>query len=113
MTLKEGVTKQGVQPPIFYALGVAEMVYRYNGLRLVVTSLTDSHAHKPKSLHNKGLAVDIRIRNIPHDLLRMVHGSLHSVLNGMGFDVVLEKDHIHIEFQPKGPAENWQQMEVA
>lgn len=112
MTFKQSVTKDNVQPPVWYALGIAEMVYRYNGMRLVVTSMTDSHEHRPGSLHNKGLAVDIRTRSIPHDLLRSVHGSLVSVLSGLGFDVVLEKDHIHIEFQPKGPAEDWQRLEA-
>lgn len=112
MTFKESVTKQNVQPPIWYALGIAEMVYRYNGMRLVVTSLTDSHEDRPQSLHNKGLAADLRTRNIPADLLRSVHGSLVSVLNPLGFDVVLEGNHIHIEFDPK-PGEHWQKLETA
>ncbi len=64
MILKESVTRQGVQPPIHYAMGVAEMVYREAGHICVVTSLTDSHADRPASLHNQGLAVDLRTRDL-------------------------------------------------
>jgi len=112
MTFKESVRKQGVQSPIWFALGVAEMVYRYNGFRLVVTSMMDSHENRPKSLHNKGLAVDIRTKTVPAEFLKKIHNNLHIVLNPMGFDVVLESDHIHIEFDPK-PGESWQKVETA
>lgn len=112
MTFKESATRQGVQPQIWVALGIAETIYRYNGLKMVVTSLTDSHADKPASLHNRGLAADIRTRNVPHDLLRTVHGSLTSVLDPMGFDVVLEADHLHIEYDPR-QTENWIALEVS
>lgn len=112
MILKTSVTKQGVQPPIWYAIGVAEMVYRYQGLTLVITSLTDSHADRPASLHNKGLAVDFRIRHIPPELLRTTHGSLSNVLSPLGFDVILEANHIHVEFDPKS-GEHWHRLDTA
>lgn len=110
MIIKSSVTSTSVQPPIYYALGIAEMVYRYNGLKLVVTSLTDGQ-HMPDSLHYKGLAADIRTRDIPDVLLRSVHGSLSSVLSPMGFDVILEKDHIHLEFDPK-EGKTWQRSDT-
>ena len=111
MILKTSVTKHGVQPAIWFALGISEMVYRSNGLALTVTSLTDSHEDRPASLHNKGLAVDLRTRNIPLGLLSTVHGSLVSILKPMGFDVVLESNHIHVEWDPKGQ-ETWQRVEI-
>lgn len=110
MIVKSSVTAANVQPPIYYALGIAEMVYRYNGLKLVVTSLTDGQ-HMKESLHYKGLAADIRTRDIPADLLRAVHGSLSSVLSPMGFDVILEKDHIHIEWDSKH-GRQWQRSDT-
>lgn len=110
MILKDGVTQQGVVPQIWYAIGLADGIYRANGLRLVVTSLTDGE-HMQNSLHYSGKAVDLRTRSVPHDLLRSVHGSLVTVLDPMGYDVILEQDHIHIEFDPK-PGESWQKYEA-
>ena len=112
MTFKEGVTKANTQPPIYYAIGAAEVIYTSFGHRLVVTALTDGHEDRPLSLHNKGLAVDLRTRDIPADGLGPVFGSLTNLLNPLGFDVVLEKDHIHIEYDPKG-GETWLRMDQA
>ena len=110
--LKSGVTQQGVRSPVFFACGVTEMIYRHRGYTCVITSLTDSHADRPKSLHNAGLAVDFRTKNVPRDLWPSLTDEISSVLNPMGFDVVLEADHIHVEYQPK-TGENWQKLEFA
>ena len=101
MRLKRGVTQEGTRPEIWYALGVAEAVYKQHGHTLTVTSLTDSHAHRPKSLHNKGLAADLRIRAMPSSTVGVIVRDLHRVLDVQGFDVVGEPDHIHVEFDPK------------
>lgn len=112
MILKNGVTVQGVKPPVWFAIGVAVMVYRHAGFEpLVVTSLTDSHAERPKSLHNKGLAVDFRTRNVPRDMLKTLYGSIKNVLDPLGYDVVLEADHLHCEYQPK-EGESWISFEA-
>lgn len=110
MNLKDGVTQQGVHPSIWYAIGLAEAVYKTNGLRLVITSLTDGE-HMKDSLHYSGRAVDLRTRNVPTDMLKSLYGSLVNILNPMGYDVILEADHLHIEFDPK-PGENWQRYEA-
>lgn len=112
MTFKAGVLQKGTQPPVWFALGVAECLYRLMGQSLVVTSLTDSHANKPLSLHNKGLAADIRIRTLKALEVATVTAQLKMILDRLGFDVALESDHIHVEYQPKGK-ENWQKTEVA
>ncbi|HKU52824.1 MAG TPA: hypothetical protein VJQ25_10185 [Nitrospira sp.] len=101
MKLKYGVNPQGVRPEIWFAIGVAEMCYRNAVRELVVTSLTDSHADRPNSLHNKGLAVDFRTRDIKPQELRAIVNALSNVLEPLGYDVVLEADHLHVEFQPK------------
>lgn len=104
MMFKSSVAHIGVQPQIWYAIGVADQVYRSHGVRLVVTSLLDSHAHKPNSLHLKGLGVDIRTSNVPPDAIQQVRDELAAALRPNGFDVVLESNHIHIEYDPKGTA---------
>ena len=111
MLLKETVTRQGVQPQIFYAIGVAECVYREAGFACIVTSLTDSHEDRPASLHNKGLAVDFRTRHLTPEAKFKIAGSLKAILDPQGYDVVMEANHIHVEFDPKGK-EHWIHMEA-
>jgi len=52
-------------------------------------------AHKEDSLHYQGLAEDIRI----WDVLEAFKKRLEEAL-GLEFEVILEKDHIHIEYDP-------------
>lgn len=107
MKLKRGVTTGGTEPQIYYAIGIAEMVYRYLFNKdLVVTSLTDSHADRPRSLHNQGLAVDLRTRDLTAVQVGTVTLELKRFLEPLGYDVVPEPDHIHIEFDPK-TGEEW------
>lgn len=112
MMFKETVNRQGVQPCIYWAIGIAEMIYREAGFICVVTSMTDSHENRPNSLHHKGLAVDLRTRHLPAEIRQKVAGSLKAILDPLGFDVVLESDHIHMEYDPKGK-ETWLTLEAA
>ena len=50
------------------------------------------------SKHGEGLAFDCRL--LP-GWLEGGFEALKSVLHPLGFDVVLEKDHTHVEFDPK------------
>jgi len=61
-----------------------------------VTSLAESR-HGKGSRHYSGLAVDLRIWDLksPAVACKEIAGRL-----GLEFDVVLEKDHIHIEYDP-------------
>ena len=104
MILKRDVEVEGVKPQIYYAIGIVEAFYRSQGLRCIVTSLVDGK-HSEGSLHYKGLAVDIRTNNIPNDLLLQLARQLHSALKPKGFDIVLEKTHLHIEWDEKNQKE--------
>ncbi len=106
MLLKKGVDQRDVHPTIWYALGLVEGIYRINAVKLVVTSLRDGK-HKEGSKHYDGLAVDLRTKNVAIGLLDAVYRSVRNVLEPYGFDVVLEKDHIHVEYDPKA-SERWQ-----
>jgi len=102
MNLKRGVKKEGVQPPMWFALGVAQKVYKQLAQKdLVVTSLADSHEKRPKSLHNQGLGADLRTRGLSAVVAASVAKQLGEDLDPLGFDVVLEPDHIHIEYDLK------------
>lgn len=106
MRLKDGVIATAISPQVWYAIGVAEAVYAALGFVMVVTSLRDG-THHDGSLHYSGNAVDIRIRDIALTTVTKILDTLICCLDSWGFDVVLEKDHIHIEYQPKG-IEKWQ-----
>lgn len=113
MILKQSVLQQGAKAQVWYAIGIAEAIYKVHGARLVVTCITDSHSDKPASLHPKGFAVDMRTRGIAADQVKQILGSLRNILDPLGYDVLLEGDpqpHIHCEYQPK-VGENWQSVE--
>lgn len=96
MQLKTGVRIFGVRPELVLALTIIERVYQTQGSELVITSVTDGE-HMRGSLHYTGAAVDLRLPVTDVDTI-VVH--LKADL-GQDFDVVLEPDHIHVEFQPK------------
>ena len=66
-----------------------------------VTSANDSR-HSDNSLHYKNQAFDIRIYNIVGDVqheAKLWAKRIQEVL-GRDYDVVYEKDHIHVEYDP-------------
>jgi len=97
---KPGVKITGMQVETLAAIVTADGVYSRMGVpKLVVTSVTDG-SHGPHSRHRVGLAADLRTFNIDESIShRDVVRELKSAL-GDDFDVVLESDHIHIEFDP-------------
>ena len=75
-----------------------EMVYKDIGAPCILTSGMDG-THSEGSLHYRGLAWDFRIWNVKDvpDLVKR----LKKALDPMYYDVVLEGDHIHLEYDPK------------
>ena len=100
LKLKSGVSMNGVKPELVLGLQVALGYFSSCGINdMVITSLVDGK-HSTGSLHYVGYAADLRIWAInEEDLAEFTEGL--AVELGNEFDVVLEKDHIHMEFQPK------------
>ena len=97
---KIGTKVSGIRTELILAILVAEGVYNEHGTDLVLTSVNDGR-HSYTSLHYSGSAVDIRTRNLPKDTnVQLIVGGIEKALSNE-YDVVLEKDHIHIEYQPK------------
>ncbi len=101
VSLKPGVSVAGVRPEIAIAITVAASVFSSHGLGCIVTSVVDGE-HSSGSLHYSGGACDLRIRHAPQRLVSTIAREIRIAL-GSDYDVVIEADHIHIEFQPKGP----------
>jgi hypothetical protein len=74
----------------------------------IITSGNDSK-HKKGSLHYQDNAIDIRGNNVPDEVMRRITEDIAWEL-GPDYDVIPEfysddplNDHIHIEYDPKGP----------
>ena len=98
--IKSGVDLRGLTPQMAIAYTIASNIYRQHcNVVCVITSASDGK-HGEHSLHYKGKALDLRTFNIPTSAISLVVSTLRQNL-GEQFDVVLESDHIHIEFDPK------------
>ena len=97
--IKTGVKASGLKPEILLAIQEAREVYHVLGATLVITSLLDGK-HSTNSLHYEGLAVDLRTRHLDESVKPIVAARIKKAL-GPEYDVVLERTHLHIEFDPK------------
>jgi hypothetical protein len=98
MFIKKSVRVRGLSNEILLAIVVCADIYRgQNNNPLFITSLTDGQ-HMPGSLHACGDAVDIRLPSETSNtaMVQMIRAALTS-----DYDVVLEADHIHIEYDPR------------
>lgn len=99
--LKDTVEAKSPSLHLLDGLLTACVVYTLRGFPFTVTSMEDSQ-HGLNSLHYSGNAADIRTRHVPVSQLPALHRALVDAL-GRDYDVVLEKTHIHIEYDPKTP----------
>jgi hypothetical protein len=99
MKLKPGVNPLGIRPELLVGLMAAAAVYTRHGFDLTITSLVDG-THSQQSLHYAGQAADLRIWGINPVLLAQMVREINDAL-GADYDVILERDHIHLEYQPK------------
>jgi hypothetical protein len=99
LTLKPGVCITGMRPEILLALVVAERAYQELGQDCTVTACVDGK-HSTGSLHYAGQAIDLRTRNVPLADLQKLAERIRECA-GRNYDVILEADHLHVEFQPK------------
>lgn len=101
MTFKTNVPKDTLRIEMYRLLPVIDYINQsVTGRGAIVTSTTDGQ-HINGSLHYQGLAVDIRTRDLSSSTKDALGLQLRIALNLL-CDVVVENDHIHIEYQPKG-----------
>ncbi len=97
--IKDGVRSSGIEPVVLDGVLTIALVYQDLGYVPVITSIEDG-THMPGSLHYKKRAFDWRTYQVPaaeRPALRVV---VQRAL-GPDWDVVLEKDHLHTEYDPK------------
>jgi hypothetical protein len=101
LTIKPGVRIVGVRPELLLAIMAASEIYRDLGHKLTLTSVVDGR-HSTGSRHYSGAAFDCRTRDLTAEQANQICKQLKSDL-GQDFDVLLEADHIHVEYDPKQP----------
>ena len=100
MSIKDGAEVNGLRVEMLVAWVTAEKVYSQLNVDCVLTEGTGGK-HGVGSLHYVGLAIDLRTRNFLNTRIeKEVADEIRERL-GSQYDVVLEDDHIHIEYQPK------------
>ena len=99
LSFKEGVRITGVRPELVTAMYVCSTVYDEFGHNCVITSVCEGK-HSRTSLHHSGAAFDLRTKPYLEERIKDIVREIRDALTEE-FDVVLEKDHIHVEFQPK------------
>jgi len=100
MKMKAGVDLAGVSWRMFVASIIIEPVFVLNGSDLTITAGVDG-THMAKSKHYEGLALDYRTRDLAADKVPTVAAQCLTLLAPLGYDVVLEGDHLHVEYDPK------------
>lgn len=93
----DSINLVGVVPQIFFALYVIDQVYIEKRKDTVITSAIDGR-HSKTSLHYSGCAVDIRIYADIDSVVLVKEIKRRLCID---FDVILEKNHIHCEWQPR------------
>lgn len=99
---KPGVIIQGLKPVMFPLIVYASNIHfkLFNSKKMVITSVLDGK-HMKFSRHYRGLAFDVRINDKSIDEIHLFYNALATDINLKDYDIVLEKDHIHIEYDPK------------
>ena len=108
----EAVSLHGLDwPRMQPVMNAVKKVYNKYGFEAVISSGTECWKYDLKrtfkklihhvySLHYRGRALDFSIKNIPMLTLKMMQEELQNLL-GDNYDVCLEKNHFHIEYDPK------------
>ena len=99
MLLKMGVDISKLERPIRRSLNHVQKIFQKYGQEPIITSTYEGN-HSPGSLHYAHKAVDFRRHNIPKTTIGPLLQKLRESL-GPNYDVILEKSHIHIEYDPK------------
>ena len=100
ISIKPGVDIAGIQPEMSLALPIIASAFHQFGVECVITSGKEGK-HGRNSLHYVGFALDFRTRDLTEADQAVMHILVIKRLSSQ-FDVVLEKDHLHVEFQPEG-----------
>lgn len=91
----------GLTPQAVLGITCCWSIYQKRGLDLTITAGIDG-AHMRASKHFCGNAWDMRSSNIPTSDLGVVRDECQKAC-GDDYDIIIEADHLHGEYDPKLP----------
>jgi len=97
MKIKPDANIQGIKIEMRPVFIHADRIWKKYGQPLTVTAGMDGE-HSAVSLHYYGYAVDLRTRDFNKTQKAKCADELRVAL-GTAYDVVVEKNHIHVEYQ--------------
>ncbi len=97
--IKQGASVFNLKPEMVMAYFIACGVYNKYGHDCILTEGTGAR-HSKGSQHPLGYAIDLRISNLHPEEITKITDLIRASLAGE-YQVILETDHIHIEFDPK------------
>lgn len=97
--IKKGVKICSLTPQAVLMIAIVNDYYKEMKIDCIITSCNDGK-HIDKSFHRFGFAIDFRSNNIRKENQLNFWKGLKEVL-GDNFQVIFEKDHFHIEYDPK------------
>ena len=97
--IKPGVDVRGIQPEILLARIIAGEIFARYGVEAIITSVREG-THKKGSKHYTGQGIDFRTRHMDVRLRPVIAEAIKKAL-GRRYFVLLEKDHIHVQFGRK------------
>lgn len=101
MEVKKGVDVTGLHPMMLLSIIIINDLFReIVGAEAIITSGREGK-HSHASFHYSGLALDWRTRHLDPTQVQIAVREMKKKLEPMGFDVILESSHIHVEYQPK------------
>ncbi len=95
--LKDGV-RIFMTPAVSTIIGAVDDVLHEYNLHAIITSGNEGR-HSMESKHQYNGAIDFRIWNWPAEYKELVEKIREKL--GKDFDVVMEPDHLHVEYDPK------------
>ena len=96
---KDGVSVFGIKEETITVIAILNYYFVTNiDKPLVITSCSDGK-HMKNSKHYSGYAIDIRTRHLNTSEINKLK-SWFVNHHGMKYDMVIEKDHIHVEYDP-------------
>ncbi len=103
IAIKPGAKITGLQPEILLALQIIYSVFRVYSVPVLTITEGTGAKHMEGSKHYKGLALDIRSKNIPEMTKTLIKHECNINL-GESFDFFLEQageagEHFHVELR--------------
>lgn len=99
ISIKPGVRIQGISPEMSLGHTIVASIYLDEGHVCTITSALEG-VHSRASIHYTGNALDYRTRDVSAGDMAVLTERIRVSL-GEDFDVILERNHLHVEFQPK------------